>query len=195
MACEVVSSIKRAADTITGGGVVAFPTETSYGIGAAWNIPSALDRVFEIKHRPRSKPLLLLVAEKEWLDLLTARIPSYAKQLMDRFWPGPLTILLPAKPNLPAPITGATGKVAVRISSNPTAFELTKAAGRPITATSANLAGAEPCRSPQEILKQLTAPCPDLVLDDGILPPSPPSTIVDCTGPAPELVRKGALSL
>jgi L-threonylcarbamoyladenylate synthase len=185
--------IDRAASILRKGGVVAYPTETSYGLGASILSFDALERIFAIKHRPKEKPLLVLVADVSELSSLAAEIPDAAVSLMERFWPGPLTILFPSKPGLPWPLCGDTGKIGVRISTHPWARALLNALGNPITATSANLSGHPSTYLAEEVASQLADPPPDLILDGGIATGHPPSTIVDASTQPFRLVRKGAI--
>ena len=188
---RLLQRVEEAAGAILAGEVVAFPTETSYGLAAAWDLPRPLELIFQMKGRPAGKPLLLLLAHGGQLPMVTSAVPLAARPLMERFWPGPLSLLLPARPGLPWALTGSTGRVGVRISSHPLALELTARVGRPITATSANRAGLPPALSPQEVAEQLGPAGLSLIMDGGTLPPSPPSTIVDVTASPPRLVREG----
>jgi len=186
--------VLRAAEILKQGGVVAYPTETSYGLGALVSRPEALERIYRIKNRPEGKPLLVLVAHTGQLDELVERIPAAALPLIDRFWPGPLTLLFPARPGLPRPLCGDTGKVGIRISAHPWAQALVLASGRPITATSANLSGRVSAVSAQDVASQLRDPLPDFILDGGPTPGGLPSTILDVSGAVPRLVRPGVLN-
>jgi L-threonylcarbamoyladenylate synthase len=196
------NDIEKAASILHGGGIVAFPTETGYGLGAAivlhgkdsYNM-EGLERIYRIKHRPSHKPLLVLIDTITMLAHLTLEVDQNAMSLADAFWPGPLTILLKAKESLPQPLCGNTGKIGVRISSNPWATALVKAAGTPVTATSANLSGKEMAYSADEVRKQLKSPAPDMILDGGKIEPGPPSTIIDATTAPFTIVRKGATDI
>lgn len=187
--------IKRAAEILSLGGVVAYPTETSYGLGASIDFPDALRRIFSIKHRPFDKPLLIIIPEASWLNELVSEIPRVAFPLMSRYWPGPLTMLFPAKPGLPFELTANTGKIGVRISGHPWAKSLVLATGRPITATSANISGMPPCFSAEDVRKQLKDPSPDFILNGGPSPKGPLSTIVDVSSSPPVIIRKGAITI
>ncbi len=185
--------IIQAASILKEGGVVAFPTETSYGLAATIDNEEALRRVFLIKKRSPGKPLLVLISTIMALDLVARDIPETARILMERYWPGPLTLLLPAREGLPFAICGDTGKVGVRISSHPMAQALVEAVGRPITATSANISGHGPGCSAEEVAAQLTNPPPDFILDGGRVCKDHCSTIVDvCVRPI-QVIRKGAI--
>jgi L-threonylcarbamoyladenylate synthase len=186
--------IQRAADIVQRGGVVAFPTETSYGLGASIRQIEALERIYVIKKRPRHKPLLILISDTSDLILLVSRVPPAAVTLMERFWPGPLTMLLPARPGLPWPLCADTAKVGVRISSHSWAHSLVTILGNPMTATSANLSEHPTTYRAEEVADQLRSFPPDYILNGGPTSGGPPSTIIDvCTDP-PEIVREGAIS-
>lgn len=193
MTSLIGTSIKTSARMIRDGGVVAFPTETSYGLGASIYHSEALKTIYDLKDRPQEKPLLVLISRLEDLKKVTRRIPDEAKVMMERFWPGPLTILFDALPELDNRLKNPHGKIAVRLTSHPMARELIEASGIPITGTSANPSGAPPARSPQEVLSNLKSVLLAYVLDGGILPSSPPSTIVDPSTSPPTVLRKGAI--
>jgi len=185
--------IQRAADIMRKGGVIAFPTETSYGLGASTKNVYALERIYIIKKRPRYKPLLILISNISDLIHLVNQVPPSAFALMERFWPGPLTLLLPAKPELPWPLCANTDKVGVRISSNSWANSLVTALGGPITATSANLSKHPATCNAEEVKDQLQSPPPDYILDGGPTSGGRPSTIVDvCTEPF-KIIREGII--
>jgi len=186
--------IRQAASVIISGGVVAYPTETFYGLGASALDRKALAKIFEIKHRPAAKPLIVLVASTEHLKDLVACIPPGAVSLMKHLWPGPATLLFPARPGLPVELCGNTGRIGIRISSHPWAGLLVREAGFPITATSANMSGHPSPDTAEKVAAQLRSPAPDFILDGGSTPGGLPSTIVDlCTDPV-SIVRPGAVS-
>jgi len=150
-------AIAAAAQVLRQGGVVAFPTETYYGLAADVGNEYALERIFLLKERQQGKPLLTLIAERAQLSSLTLVIPSPYERLMAAFWPGPLTLLFPARPELSAFLTGGTGTVGARISSHPVAREFVAAFGAPLTATSANRSGMPAACSAEEVRAQLGA--------------------------------------
>ncbi len=170
MPCPILKTdpqgIERAAQIILRGGVVAFPTETFYGLGADTLNETALRKIFAMKGRAEDKPLLLLIAEMAWVPRLVRRIPPGAERLMEQFWPGPLTLVFEASSELSPFLTGASGKVGLRVSSHAAALALTRAAGRAITATSANLSGEPSASLPAEVLRSLGESL-DAVLDGG----------------------------
>ncbi len=191
----LMNEIKKAAKTIKSGGIIAFPTETSYGLGASIFYPDTLERIFQIKKRDDDKPLLLLLPDTTHLDILVSHIPKIADEIMRNFWPGPVTLIFPAKIGIPWQITAKTNKVGVRISSNPWALALVKEVGHPITATSANTAGTESCNSAEEVRENLFDPAPDYILDGGKTTGGNPSTIIDVSVDPLRLVRKGAIDI
>jgi L-threonylcarbamoyladenylate synthase len=186
------ANIERAARRIEAGGIVAYPTETVFGLAANPFDESALARLFALKDRLPDKPVLLLIHDPSELDLLTESVPQLARDLMVNFWPGPLTLLFPARGNLSPHITSGSRTVAVRQSSNPTAQALCLAAGMPITSTSANRSSERPATTSKKALGLLPHP-EDLVLEGTCPPGALPSTIVDATGKVPVIVREGAI--
>jgi len=171
-------------------GVVAVPTETFYGLAVSVFDHEACERVFEIKGRPSTKALLCIVSGIEQLERVASEIPALASELSTRFWPGPLTLIVPARAAVAA--ASEAGTIAVRVSSLPFARELAAVAG-PLTATSANVSGAPPATTADEIVAQL-GDSVDLVLDGGTTSGGLASTIVDVTSGKLELVREGAIA-
>jgi L-threonylcarbamoyladenylate synthase len=190
---EVVSagpeSLQRAGRLIREGLVVSFPTETLYGLAADALSPRALERLLALKRRDRSQPIPLLVADRQMLSRVVARIPAAAEPLMRRHWPGPLTLVLPALDGLPGPLLGPAGGVGVRISSDPVAAALVREAGRPLTATSANISQGMAAATAGAAALEGVA----LVLDDGPRD-QPPSTVVEVLD-RPRVLRQGAIRL
>jgi L-threonylcarbamoyladenylate synthase len=186
------AGIARAAEIIGRGGVVAFPTETFYGLAADALNETALKKIFTIKGREEKKPLLLLVSGQDRLLLLVEEISPTARRLMDRFWPGPLTLVFAARQSLSPLVTGGTGKVGLRVSSHPVARALLGKVGRPITATSANLSGHPSIRLPGEVINSLDAVV-DAVLDGGETAGGWGSTLLDVTCSPPKILRPGAI--
>ena len=187
------AAIARAADVLRRRGLVAYPTETFYGIGADAFSPDAVARVVALKGRPADRPIPLILPGPETLSRVARAISPEARILAGRFWPGPLTLVVHGVEDLPAAITAGTGKVGVRLSGHPVAAALAAAFGGPITATSANPGGAPPARSIAE-LDPLIADGVDLVLDGGETPGGPPSTVLDLTCDPPRVLRGGAVS-
>jgi len=185
-------SLVLAAEVIQAGGVVVYPTETVYGLGAnAWN-RDAVKRIQAIKRRPENKPVLVIVHSDESVRRLTVAISGAAEALMSAFWPGPLTLVFRAARDVPEELTLGTGTIGIRIPSLPLCLRLAELCGLPITSTSANAAGAPVPPTVAEIESAL-APGVDLFLDAGVLPARPPSTVVDVSGPIPRLLRQGAV--
>jgi len=171
---------------------VAFPTETFYGLGADALELKALRKVFQIKGREENKPLLLLVADRTWLPGLVKKIPPVAEQLIERFWPGPLTLVFEASPNLPSILTAHTGRIGLRISSHPVAQALVQAVGRAITATSANVSGQPSASEAREVFRSLGEKI-DAILDGGKTPGGFGSTVVEVCGVSSKIIRQGAI--
>ena len=185
--------IARAVEVVRGGGVVCFPTRCLYGLGADAFNPAAVERVFEIKQRPAALPLLVLISRPDQLADLAAMVPAVARLLMERFWPGRLTLVLEARPEIAPRLTAGTGRIGVRLAAHPVARALVEALGGPITGTSANPSGAGGCRRISE-LAPLIAGRVELILDAGDLKGGVGSTVVDATGDAPVMIREGEVS-
>jgi L-threonylcarbamoyladenylate synthase len=186
--------VAAAARCLRGGGLVAFPTETFYGLGADALDPRAVEGVFRAKGRPADKPLLVLVDSIAMAEAVAADIPPRARRLMDRHWPGPLTLILAARPTLPPALTASTGTIGLRIPGHAVAAALVRAAGCPVTAPSANPHGEPSPRTAEDVLAGLSDRL-DLVLDGGPTAGGPASTLLDLTGPRPRLLRPGAVIL
>jgi len=186
-------AIGRAAEVICAGGVVCFPTRCLYGLGADALNEAAVERVFDIKERPADMPLLVLINRLDQLAGLAKSIPRIAQTLMERFWPGRLTLVLEAESGLPARLTAGTGKIGIRLAGHPVAQALAEAVGRPITGTSANLSGGTGCRQIGELDRRIARQV-DLILDVGPLKGGVGSTVVDVTGEAPVVIREGEVS-
>jgi L-threonylcarbamoyladenylate synthase len=185
--------IEQAAAVIRAGGLVAFPTETVYGLGADGLNEAAVRRIFTAKGRPEAKGLILHLSEPAQAREVAVVSPA-AERLMAAFFPGPLALVLPALPSVPAVTTGGGVTVAVRMPDHAVARALIAAAGRPIAAPSANPSGAPHPRTAAEVLAGLDGRF-DLLLDAGPAPLGTPSTLLDLTQEPPRLLRLGALSL
>lgn len=177
--------------------VLAYPTETVYGFGGATDEES-VQALVELKSRPPGKPFLILVASSEMVNRLDLRLTGYAAHLAARHWPGPLTLVLPGgERRLPDRLRGPEGGIAVRWTSHPALARLLLAYGEPLTSTSANRPGVPPAMSAAEVERDWThaiARGVIRVLDGGRLTPSAPSTVVDCMGRRPRVIRPGAIS-
>lgn len=187
-------SVARAAAILRSGGVVAFPTETVYGLGADGLNPEACARIFEIKGRPLFDPLILHECSAARAKKLFARVPRAAEILMKKFWPGPLTLVLPKAACVPDIVTAGLKTVAVRVPSGRHALALIKAAGRPVAAPSANRFGRLSPTTAAHVRNQL-GNGPDLILDGGRARIGVESTIVAFAGGAPVLLRPGGIPL
>lgn len=193
--CDAGEVLARAARAIREGGVVAFPTETVYGLGADAFNPEAVARIFELKGRPRFDPLIVHVASVKEADRVLAEIPDSARDLMRRFWPGPLTLVLPKRGTLPDLVTAGLPNAAVRMPSHPLARQLLDEAGTPIAAPSANRFGRTSPTTADHVRKQFPTGL-DVLVDGGPCPVGVESTILgfDPDG-APRLLRPGGLPL
>lgn len=185
-------AINRAVRVIREGGVVAFPTETYYGLGVDPFNEEAVRRLFALKQRPSAKPLLTLVASRDQLTLLTTEVPALYEPLM-ALWPGPLTLVFKARSSLSDLLTGNTGTIGARISSHPLARELVRAVGHPITATSANISGRPAAIRAAEVSKAFGDKV-DFILDGGRTPGRKGSTLVGCQQGKLVLLREGVVS-
>ena len=194
---EIEAALRPALAQIEARRVLAYPTETVYGFGGGIDRDS-VDALVALKHRPPGKPFLLLIAGPDMIDRLDLKLPTYAANLVARHWPGPLTLVLPGGDRrVPDRLRGPEGGVAVRWTSHPAVQRLIRAHGDAITSTSANRPGVPPAVSAAEILSQwgdAVARGKLRVLDGGTLTPSKPSTVLDCTGRLPRVIRPGEIS-
>jgi len=185
--------IQEAALLIRQGGVVAYPTESFYGLGVDPGREKAVDRLFRVKGRQKERAILLLITSSGALDHLVRDVPPAARDLMDAFWPGGLTLVFKASDEIPPAITAGTGKIGLRISSHPVAASLVRAVGGVLTGTSANLSGKPPCRSAQEVFRQLGDQV-DMILDGGITGGKRASTVLDVSREPLRILREGMVS-
>jgi len=174
------------------GGVVAFPTETFYGLGADARNETAVEKIFRIKGRNFRNPLSVIVANDRELIPLVEEIPAAAQILMQTFWPGPLTLIFRASSSVLPRLTADTGKIAIRVSSHPVARLLAAGLAGPLTATSANPSGGPECSSADAVIRTL-GDLPDAVIDGGETPGGAGSTILDVTVFPPRILREGAI--
>jgi L-threonylcarbamoyladenylate synthase len=187
-------AVGEAAAALRSGGIVAFPTETFYGLGAAALDPVAVRRLLDVKGRPEGKPVLVLVDSIAMVETVALDVPPAARALMASHWPGALTLVFRARSHVPADLTAGTGTVGARLSAHPVARALVTALGQPITAPSANPSGAVPPTTASEVLEYFRGRI-DLVLDGGATAGGEPSTVLDVTVEPPRLVRAGAVRL
>jgi L-threonylcarbamoyladenylate synthase len=189
---DAPESIRRALEVLCAGGLVAFPTDTVYGVGALAFDGPAVESIYAAKDRPNEKAIPILIADLADVDRVAVDVPPMARILAARFWPGPLTLVVPKQPHLPESVS-ATATVAVRIPDHPAARALLRAAG-PMAVTSANISGQPSPTEAEEVIRQLGGRIP-LVLDGGLTPGGVPSTLVDCLGEEPILLREGPLTM
>ena len=195
---EVEGALAAVTAHLRRGGLLAYPTETVYGLGSRAR-EADVRALARLKGRRSDKPFLLLVSGRTMAEAQGLAFNEVASALARAFWPGPLTLVLPGGGGrLPDLLRGPEGGIAVRWTSHRGMARLVEAVGEPITSTSANLPGQPPAPGPEAILRDFAAPAEAgtlVVLDGGVLGNSPPSTVVDCTRPTPRLVREGALTL
>ncbi|PLX48380.1 MAG: threonylcarbamoyl-AMP synthase [Desulfobulbaceae bacterium] len=187
-----MADLNRAVAVLNGGGVVAFPTETYYGLAVDPLNPLALNHLFSLKQRDISKPILTLVDDRASLSSLAQDIPIIYEPLMKEFWPGPLTLIFQARLNLPTLLTAGTSTIGVRHSSHPFARQLLRAFGRPLTATSANISGYAAAVDAYEVKTQFGSKI-DVVFDGGRTPGTVGSTIIGLEGDRLKLIREGVI--
>lgn len=188
------TALEEAAGALRHGGLVAFPTETFYGLGANAMDRSAVARAFLVKGRPESKPLLVLVDSIKMAESLALEVSDLARRLMAAYWPGALTLVFKATPSLPAELTAGTGTVGIRLPGHPLALALVRATGFPVTAPSANPSGAEPPTTAEAVRRYFDGQI-DLILAGGPTPGGHPSTVLDVSTSPPRLLRAGALDV
>jgi L-threonylcarbamoyladenylate synthase len=184
--------IKDIASDLNGGAVAAYPTETFYALGAAAFSPGAVRRIFKLKERDLSKPLSFIVPGLDMVRDLTSSLPSMFAALAGEFWPGPLTLVLPASAGLPEHLLGPGRTIAVRVPPLAWLRALVEELAGPLTATSANLAGQPELADPTEVTAFFKGRV-DLVIDGGPAPGGLPSTIVDLAGASPRVLREGRI--
>ncbi len=185
-------AIAKAASVLRKGGLVAFPTDTLYALGADVSNMTAIQRVFAAKGRRRTNPIPLLVADMTMATRLVGDFPRAAARLAGRYWPGPLTLLLPARRGIPRLLTAGTSRIGLRVPNAPVALALILRLGGPVTGTSANRSGGKDPQDADEVLRQLGDQV-DLILDGGPVPLGSPSTVVDVTASPPVIVREGLI--
>jgi len=184
-------SLSLAADIIKSGGVIAFPTDTVYGIGASAINQEAIDKLYQIKGRAQEKAIPILLADLEELSQITPTPGEMVGVIMEKFWPGALTLILPRLAGLPSNLS-PTQTVGIRIPDFALTRELLRHTG-PLAATSANLSGQESAHNAEEVRENLSGKI-DLILDGGISPGGVASTVLDCTKAEPLILRTGPIS-
>ncbi len=185
--------IARAAQLLKKGELVAFPTETVYGVGALALDKQAVERLYAAKNRPAGKAFSLQIAHINMLQQVVAYVPQMARKLIDRFCPGPITVILPKSPNVPELVTGGRDTVGIRIPDNAVALALLRAVGAPLAVPSANISGHISPQNGAQVYGDMAGRL-SMVLDGGSCSIGRESTIVDCTGTKPVIVRQGAIT-
>jgi len=185
-------AVEKACRLLETGGLVAFPTDTVYGLGAHAFLPEAVEKIYRAKERPLTKAIPLLLDSAESLHRVAQDITPQAWDLAEKFWPGALTVVLYRQPVVPDVVTGGGPTVALRVPDHPFALRLIRAAGGALAATSANLTGRPDPQTAPEVLNYLEGRV-DLILDGGRCPGGIPSTVMDMTKAPPEILRPGAI--
>lgn len=186
--------LSEAAETLRAGGLVAFPTETVYGLGANATDSAAVANIFSAKGRPADNPLIVHVPDREGVLQVATSVPPEAERLMERFWPGPLTLVLPKRPDIPDNVSCGLPTVGVRMPDHPIALALIRAAGVPVAAPSANLSGRPSPTAAEHVLEDLAGRIA-LVLDGGETGVGLESTVLDLTVDPPVLLRPGGVTV
>jgi len=186
------NAINKASDILLSGGLVAYPTESFYGLAVDSTNENAIRRLFLLKQRSPGRPLLILIPSVQALDQYVASIPPIAHQLIDEFWPGGLTLVFEASPKVSPLLTAGTDKIGIRLSPHPVATALAQAIGAPITGTSANISGKPACRNAGEVSGSFKE-WVDLILDGGATTGKVGSTVLDITVDPPLILREGMI--
>ena len=187
-------NLRQAIASLNRGDVIVFPTETVYGLGADALNPAAVEKVFQLKGRNPDSPIPIIVADQAMLQGVVEKIAPVARTLMEQFWPGPLTLVLPAAPGTPKQLLNRMGGVGVRISSQLIATELAQALGRPLTATSANPSGQEAASTIEQAQNYFAGEI-EIFLDGGKLPSKTGSSVVEVIDDRIKIIRAGEISL
>lgn len=185
-------ALEEAVPIFRGGGIIAFPTETFYGLCVDPFNAEAVKALFRLKGRPPGNPIPLIISDYPMLKRVALEVPPLAEGLIKRFWPGPLTIIFKARPELPSGLTAGTGTIAVRVSGSGVAARLSRALDSPVTATSANPSGRKPPLEAAEVLAYFNGAI-DMLIHGGRLPGKKGSTVVDATGEKLVIVREGEI--
>lgn len=184
------STLDAAREVFKRGGVIAYPTETFYGLCVDPFNAEAVQKLFTLKGRSAKNPVSVIIPDVSMLEEVAIEVPPAARVLIKKFWPGPLTLVFKARSNVPPLLLGSTGKIGVRVSSSPVAKRLSEALSSPITATSANPSGSPPPASAEKVLAYFNGSI-DVLIDGGRLPGRLGSTVVDATGERLTVVRAG----
>ncbi len=186
-------AVSRAAEVLLSGGIIGFPTETVYGLGANALNSEALRRLYTVKERDMKQPTSILIARRDDLNFFAEKISPGAEALVEKFWPGPLTIIFNAAPAAPELVTAGTGTIGIRMPGSALCLALLEKAGIPVSAPSANPRGKPPALSAEEVMGYFRGRI-DLVMDGGESGQKTPSTIVDATGDLVSVIRAGPIS-
>jgi L-threonylcarbamoyladenylate synthase len=186
--------LAKALRILKSGGIVAYPTESFYALGVMALNEEAVKKLYLLKKRPPDKAMPVIIGSSALLKTMVTSIPPQAVPLMERFWPGPLTLVFHARENLPELLLGGTKKIAIRIPGDSFALVLARTAGFPITATSANLSGSMPSQRADEVLHYFGENV-DIIVEQEKTPGGKPSTIADVTVDPPKVIREGSISL
>jgi len=193
-ACQSTAfALERAVEVLSVGGVIIYPTETFYALGARFDCETALEKISILKGRPANKPFPLIIPDAAAACALSAHIDNKTKELMETFWPGPLTILLNAIPGLSPFVCAKDGRAAMRVPGESFALAMVKAAGFPVTATSANPGGLPPAQDAETALEYFSTSGVDLIVDGGRTPGGAPSTLVEVVDGRVTVLRAGAV--
>ena len=185
--------LTQAAEILAGGGIIAYPTETFYGLGADATNEKAIEKIFAVKGRDFKNPISLIIGQTADVYPLVKDVPEKARKLMEAFWPGALTIVFLAANIVSTRLTAGSGKIGLRVSSHPIAQTIVQKLKKPLTATSANLSGAPECSLASEVIKQIGDKI-DAILDWGETQGGKASTIIDVTCDPPVILREGVIS-
>jgi L-threonylcarbamoyladenylate synthase len=185
--------LSRAAEILAGGGIIAYPTETFYGLGVDATNEKAIEKIFAVKGRDLKNPISLIIGKPDDIYPLVKNVPETAKILMAAFWPGALTIVFQASDKISPLLTAGSGKIGLRISSHPIALKIVQKLKKPLTATSANLSGTPECSLASEVIKHIGDKI-DAILDWGETQGGKASTIIDVTCDPPVILREGTIS-
>ncbi|MFQ5633412.1 MAG: L-threonylcarbamoyladenylate synthase [bacterium] len=188
-----VEDLKPAVVALKKGGIIAYPTETVYGLGASIFHQKAIQKIFGIKRRDPHKPISAMISSLEIVDGLCTEIPEYARTLMDLYWPGPLTLVLKASQNMPRYMTCSERKIGLRFPDHPITRALMVHHQQPITSTSANMTGSEPPITATELDVKIQSQI-DMIVDAGPCTIKIPSTVIDCAPDGPKLLRQGSIT-
>lgn len=190
---DIERQVEAAVSILRRGGIVAYPTDTVYGLGACSSLQGAVERIYQVKGRPPGMPLPLLLADTSQITDLAYPVPQVAWLLAGRFWPGALTMVLARSESVPDFLTAGGATVAIRVPAHPVPVALARGVGAPVVGTSANLSGWPSCLTAEEVYAQLAGKV-ELIVDAGCCPGGVESTIIDLTGEVPVVLREGAIS-